>query len=250
MFVCICVFINQFKMEGLTGAAFTDFMQVDDQTIRCKINRCSLSIANGIRRMLIAETPTLAIDLIDMIENTGVLHDEFMAHRIGLLPIDSNDLSSFKYRDECESEYLCNECSVDFVCNVTNKGTTNITVTTADFVSQNPKYQMMFNKRDGTELPITKLAPGQTIHFNGIAFKDIGQEHSKWSPVIACTCVYHADTDADKVTQFTQSSEPTEFEFTLETSVAIQPKLALISGLDELIDKLLRFDKSLDLIKF
>lgn len=233
------------------GAHFTDFeIDDNDNEIRCKINRCPLSIANGLRRVLIAETPTLAIDLVDMEENTCVLHDEFLSHRIGLLPIGSNDIASFKRVDECDSEYLCNDCSVYFTCNVENKSTKNLTVTTADFVSQNPKYELCFNIRNGTELPVAKLAPGQVLSLTGIALKNNGSVHSKWSPVTSCVCDYNADPKADKITQFLQTSEPTTFDFTLETSVAITPKNALISASDVLIDKLIRFDKSLDLIKF
>ena len=233
------------------GATFSDFKIDDDENeLRCKIHRCNLSVANGLRRVLISEVPTLAIDLVDMMENTGVLHDEFMAHRVGLLPIDSNDLSEFKSVHECDSEYLCDDCSVYFVCNVTNNTTHNITVTSADFVSQNPKYQLVFNMHDGKELTVTKLAPTQTINFTGIATKDIGSEHIKWSPVTSCICTYNPDPNASKITQFLQSSEPTEFDFTLETSVAIKPKNALKNGLDILIDKLIKFDKSLEHIKF
>ena len=233
------------------GAHFTNFeIDNDENELRCKINRCPLSIANGLRRILIAETPTLAIDLVDMEENTGVLHDEFLSHRIGLLPIGSDDIASFKRVDECDSEYLCDECSVYFVCNVTNKSTRNLTVTTADFVSQNPKYELCFNVKDGTELPVAKLAPGQVLNFTGIALKNIGSEHIKWSPVTSCICTYNADPTADKITQFLQTSEPTTFDFTLETSVAIKPMNALVCATDILIDKFIRFDKSLELIKF
>ena len=137
-----------------------------------------------------------------------------------------------------------------FICNVTNKTTTNLTVTTADFVSQNPKYQLMFNKRDGTELPVTKLAPWQTLNFTGIALKNIGRVHIKWSPVTSCISTYHIDPNASKVDQYLQESEPINFDLTLETCVSIKPKNALISGMDVLIDKLVKFDKSLNSIKF
>ena len=88
------------------GSFFDNFKFDDEENeLRCKVNRSCVSITNGLRRILIAETPTLAIDLIDMEDNTGVLHDEFLAHRIGLLPVGSNDISSFKRADECDSEY-------------------------------------------------------------------------------------------------------------------------------------------------
>ena len=45
------------------------------------------SIANAFRRILIAEIPTVAIEKVFVYDNTSILHDEFLAHRLGLVPI-------------------------------------------------------------------------------------------------------------------------------------------------------------------
>lgn len=45
------------------------------------------SIANAFRRILLAEVPTLAIEEVFIFDNTSVIQDEVLAHRLGLIPL-------------------------------------------------------------------------------------------------------------------------------------------------------------------
>ena len=47
-----------------------------------------VSFANALRRILISEVPTMAIETVFMWDNTSIIHDEVLAHRIGLIPIN------------------------------------------------------------------------------------------------------------------------------------------------------------------
>ncbi len=45
------------------------------------------SLANAFRRILLAEVPTLAIEDVFFTDNTSVIQDEVLAHRLGLIPL-------------------------------------------------------------------------------------------------------------------------------------------------------------------
>jgi DNA-directed RNA polymerases I and III subunit RPAC1 len=48
------------------------------------------SIANAFRRILIAEVPTMAIETVYVFNNTSVIQDEVLSHRLGLIPIKAD----------------------------------------------------------------------------------------------------------------------------------------------------------------
>ena len=76
------------------------FSRLDDTVARFTISGATPAFANALRRSMIGEVPTLAIEDVRIYDNTSVLFDEILAHRLGLVPIKT-DLSQFVPRSKC-----------------------------------------------------------------------------------------------------------------------------------------------------
>lgn len=64
-------------------------------------------LANALRRIMIAEIPTVAIEKVTMWQNTSIIPDENLAHRVGLIPIKV-DARQFEYHTAGQ-EYTPND---------------------------------------------------------------------------------------------------------------------------------------------
>src|SRR3972149_11609867 len=63
----------------------------------------SVSYVNTIRRLIMNEVPTMAIEDVEIRKNSSILYDEIIAHRLGLIPL-TTDLKSYNLPDKCKCE--------------------------------------------------------------------------------------------------------------------------------------------------
>ncbi|XP_074565696.1 DNA-directed RNA polymerases II, IV and V subunit 3-like [Curcuma longa] len=181
--------------------------EMKDDYLKFELRDTDVSIANALRRVMIAEVPTVAIDLVEIESNSSVLNDEFIAHRLGLIPLTSDDAMSMRFSrdcDACDGDGQCEFCSVEFFLSVRCDSDQTLDVTSADLQSTNPRVcpvdvaiaSAMSADPGGYESPeqkgilIVKLRRGQELRLRAIARKGIGKDHAKWSPAATVTFMY------------------------------------------------------------
>ena len=74
-----------------------EITELKEDSIQFTLTNVDTSIANALRRVMIAEVPTIAIELVIFEDNTSVLNDEFIAHRLGLIPLTSHNYKDFSF---------------------------------------------------------------------------------------------------------------------------------------------------------
>ncbi|CEF61957.1 DNA-directed RNA polymerases I and III subunit RPAC1 [Strongyloides ratti] len=62
----------------------------EENTIEFDLINVEAPIANTLRRVLLAEVPTMAIEKVMLYQNTSVIQDEVLCHRLGLLPLKAD----------------------------------------------------------------------------------------------------------------------------------------------------------------
>ena len=95
-----------------------DVRRLDKNYCEFLLTNTDASAANALRRVMLADVPTIAIDLVEIEINTTVLNDEFIAHRLGLIPLVSHAVhgmkSVFEGADEEDFMEACQRSSVCF----------------------------------------------------------------------------------------------------------------------------------------
>ncbi|KAI8807276.1 DNA-directed RNA polymerase [Cladochytrium replicatum] len=156
--------------------------EASESSVSFVLSNVSLALANSIRRVVIAEVPTIAIDLVDFDSNDTVLSDEFIAHRLGLIPLRSSTASDMRYSRDCSCPQYCQFCSVILTLSVTCTSAPRL-VTSKDLISDSAAvYPVGSDDPTYPGVPIVKLRPGQEIKLKCIAKKGTAKEHAKWSP--------------------------------------------------------------------
>lgn len=180
-----------------------DVIKTSERECNFDVIHIDTSIANALRRIMIAEVPTIAAETVYIYNNTSVIQDEVLAHRLGLIPLNANpDDLLWVDKEQDEQVRFTDEntivLSLDVICTHNPQAPTNSTnpkelyrnshIYAKDlrFEPQGRQVEKFKNTpivAADPDILIAKLRPGQEISLRAHCVLGIGSDHAKFSPV-------------------------------------------------------------------
>ncbi|KAJ3887742.1 DNA-directed RNA polymerase [Lentinula edodes] len=186
--------------------------RLSQRSIEFDIIGIDASIANAFRRIMIAEVPTIAIDQVYIFDNTSVIHDEVLAHRIGLVPlnVDPRTMDGWEGEGDTPTDRNTLEFRVNVQCSgkASTAGSANQNLSDEKLYSNylflskhfewNPAGEQLDKIKPlpplgalNPDIVLAKLRPGQAVEMVLHARKGVGKDHAKWSPVATASYRLH-----------------------------------------------------------
>ncbi|KAJ3775030.1 insert subdomain of RNA polymerase alpha subunit [Lentinula raphanica] len=195
------------------------------------LENVDLAFANSLRRVMMADLPTVAIDLVEIETNTTVLPDEFISHRLGMIPLVSTNCdAAMRYTRDCNCLENCAFCSIVLTLNVTCTDAVTMDVTSnhleiqphpnegteeagEEQVRRSDTFGMPVGKKEADVDPILicKIRKGQELKLRCVAKKGIAKEHAKWSPCSAVAFEYDPHNKLRHTSYWYETDEKAEW---------------------------------------
>ncbi|WP_423750565.1 DNA-directed RNA polymerase subunit D [Salinirarus marinus] len=135
-----------------------EFIERDDRNARFVVRGLTPAFANGIRRAMIADVPTMSIDTVRFVENSSVMFDEMIGLRLGLVPL-TTPLDDYETGE-----------TATLALDVEGPATAY----SGDLRSSDDLVQPA-----DENIPIIELKEGQRLELEADAVLDRGREHAK-----------------------------------------------------------------------
>ncbi|KAM9726454.1 DNA-directed RNA polymerases I and III subunit RPAC1 [Menidia menidia] len=197
-------FDDTWNMSAFQRNFRVDVMHMDESSMEFDMVGVDAAIANAFRRILLAEVPTMAIEKVFIYNNTSIVQDEVLAHRLGLVPIRA-DPRLFEYKNTAEGSAEEEASEIDTIqLQLKVKCSRNPRASKDSSDPRELYLNHMVYSRDITWVPIgnqadvfadcsigpvhddiliAQLRPGQELDITMHCVKGVGKDHAKFSPV-------------------------------------------------------------------
>jgi len=166
-----------FEKNGAGTMIEVEIVELNDEKAKLILKGTNNAFVNSLRRIMLSEVPTIAIDEVNIYDNTSVLFDEQIALRLALIPLKT-DMESYNLPDECScNREGCTLCQVSLTLSAEGPKI----VYSEDLISTDPKILPADPK-----IPIIELKDGQKLFLEAIARPGLGKNHAKWQAGVAC----------------------------------------------------------------
>ncbi|PSC68794.1 DNA-directed RNA polymerases I and III subunit RPAC1 [Micractinium conductrix] len=191
-----------FDLDSFRRGFNIDITRYEGDDMEFEMKGVSCALANSLRRIMISEAPTMAIEHVFIVNNTSVIQDEVLAHRLGLIPLKVDPrLFQYKSKEESPSEHntivlklkvecrrlpngsMENECVYSRDLQWLPLGSEMPDETSCRFASSQEALVPGGVRPVHDDILIAKMRPGQVIELECHCIKGVGDEHAKWSPV-------------------------------------------------------------------
>ena len=153
-----------------------EMLELKDRKAKFVLSEVTPAFANSLRRAMVSDVPKMAIDYVDIYDNTSVLFDEMLALRLGLVPLKTN-ADMYRFPSECECKGAgCALCQVSLTLSAEGP----CVVHSRDLKSSDPETVPC-----DQNVPIVELKAGQKVVLTAIARLGTAKEHAKFQPVCA-----------------------------------------------------------------
>jgi DNA-directed RNA polymerase subunit D len=152
----------------------------------------SIEMINAVRRIMLTEIPTMAIDEVIILKNDSPLYDEIVAHRLGMIPL-TTDLENYNLPQECSCEgFGCPLCQTSLTCEISNDTNKPMVIYSGDLKTNDPNVKPV-----NPNIPIVKINKGESMIFEAYAVLGLGKEHVKHQPVANVAYRYYPKIEFD-----------------------------------------------------
>ncbi len=232
---------------------FSDFkFEKGDRILKFNVDGMKTSMLNGIRRSIINDICNIGFgyepkNTITIKENTTALHDEYLAHRISLIPVmipnwiddpTNNDIEDYLFSLNVQQKTHEKETHGNSKGYVTTDhikvykliGTEKHPVANSreffprDFIYKEPILITRFPSRDSVD---------QKLDIEFKLMKGTHADHASFSPVVVCVCYEH-------------DNNPNKHCFMVESVGIFTPYVLVYKGIENLIQKCSKIKNLID----